>query len=116
MRQSGSVRGTPSQSAFLPRLFSKSLNGILLSMNFCCVMTQPVQNLRHNDCRSRSGAAVVIWHLNSVLRMPNDNYGSMPCIAFNEWVKVPSGKLSIHPGSNRDTYVVRQNVKFPEKP
>jgi hypothetical protein len=42
--------------------------------------------------------------------------GSMPCIASNQWVKVPSGKLFVHPGSFGDTIVVRRNVKFPEKP
>ncbi len=41
---------------------------------------------------------------------------SMPCIASNQWVKVPSGELTVHSGSYGDTIAVRRNVKFPEKP
>lgn len=39
----------------------------------------------------------------------------MPCIASNQWVKVPSGELSIHPGSFGDTLAARRKVKFPQK-
>ena len=39
----------------------------------------------------------------------------MPCIASNQWVEVPSGELSVHPGSFGEALAARRKVKFPQK-